>query len=210
MTQKNGITVVTERPDFFLTAAEFAARVGHTPQTVLFAQRRGRFVKNKLRWWQRPGIPDTLLIHEDQELAYRANCRLTKPGPKPGPKPKKVVIPKLPTPIEVTEETFSSGNRDPFSVQDLGLVKLLKEQIETKRRSLELKMAENSLIDYEKAAKLWEASAIKIRQAILATIPRLASRVASESDVHRCNEILTRELTEALIELSRTEYEDAT
>lgn len=205
----DGIPVVSERPDGYLTSHEFAAVVGHTPQTVMYAYRRGRFKRGKLLWWAKPGsAQEALLIPEDQIQPYKANCRLSKPGPKS----KKQATVAIPDPSNessgiklrpITEEEYERlADRDPMEINDPVLVKLLNEQLKAKRAKLELQRAQNELLDVSTVADEWSMLAIQIRQSILSIIPRVAPRVAAEKDLHKCREILQVEFNDALSELS--------
>lgn len=188
-----------------MTSAEFAAEVGHAPQTVMYAFRRGRFASTKLLWWNKGG-QKALLIHKDQLPFYRANCRIDKPGPKPRKAKPKVT----PTPtFEDDTESFEDGNefrlvdRDPFEIHDPQLVKLYKDQLAVQRARLELQKAQNQLLDASEVASLWSGLAVQIRQSMLAIVPRLAARLAAEPDAHKCRVMLQSEITEALMELSK-------
>lgn len=254
------VEVVQDRPDGYLTTAEFAARVGHSKSTVHAAYARGRFPRVKLRWLNNGTCQDALLIAEDQIPMYLSYCRSTKPGPRPiirdgsvgispGPtatsryRPSDLTIPGDDGPGESAHEPASvsqaphvsahepasvsqappvsddqfipdsdssvrsdglsdQSEQNPFLLDDLAEVKLLKEQIETRRKQLELMKAGNQLIEHAKAASLWRDIAVQTRQNILSVVPRLAVKLANESDVHKCSEFLKRELIDALTDLS--------
>jgi hypothetical protein len=180
---------VTSRPDGYLTTVEFAALVGHTPQTISFAYRKGQFDPAKVLLLK----PRTLLIHESQVQVYKD---LRKPKPR--------------RPVVESSAGFESYLELPdlssLSDEDAKLrkeqIKLVKEQVDTQRRILELNQAQNKLVEYAEVAKLWEDVALQVRQTILAVVPRLAARLANISDVHECNETLKKELTEALATLA--------
>lgn len=198
---------VKSRPAGYLTSEEFGAEVGHVPQTIMYAFRRGRFSVDKLLWWDKGG-QKALLIHEDQISFYRANCRSSKPGPKPR-NAKKPAAPQLVEPkydVEQFEDSADFGrlaDRDPFSIYDPQLVKLYKEQLAVQKAKLELQKAQNKLLDSSEVAALWSSLAVQIRQSVLAIVPRLAARLAAETDAHKCRVMLQKEITEALTELSK-------
>jgi len=201
MAEPSQSDIVDEVPEGYLTVIEFAKRVDRVPATVRAAQKSGEL---KRVLWLRKGETLSLLVHESEIARFvRVRHGIARRGPAPLAK-------------RLSSDGYGGNDddanlvgsdlsdTDPFTIGNKDVVKLLKEQIATKRARLELQKAENELIDTAVVEQKWREIALCVKQAILSIVPRLSPILAAEPDARKCGEILRNELTEALSELSRT------
>lgn len=77
-----------------------------------------------------------------------------------------------------------------------------RENIETKMLALQLKEKQNSLVSREKVQEDWNRESKRVRERLLSIPSQISAQITAEKDPFKVEQILTKEFTDVLTELS--------
>lgn len=180
----------------WLTAPQYAERIGRTRQYITKLVRTGKISKKSLKKGSKkilinPDLADSDLV---DNLSH-VNKKKSKAETQNGNKRKQKTVP----PAEIEAKTKTAGTKG------MSLADAQKLQAQYKAALLKLEYEEKSgkLVQVEDVEKDAFDMARIVRDAILNIPDRISAELASEKDPHIVSQKLTEELTSALEDLSK-------
>lgn len=201
-------------PEGYLNGKEYSERIGISLQTIMKACREGRIPE---KWMLVVTPPDKLskshLVINWNNTAYDyvlgqypiRRHKDFKENPKKEFKPIKLTEPEQSAEDIPETELFARSGMAYEMVTDLSSAKYRNEQLKIERQELELRHANNELIEVSAVIQERAEQAVQVRVAIQSAVQRLTPLLAVESDIKEVKRILLEQLNKALKSLGDEE-----
>lgn len=208
---EGNIRMFSECPPGWLTLKEFGERAGVSGGTVNRAVREGLFNLNHLGKYRSGKFGTPAIIIDWNRAGYDYIARKQDAyWPKDfKPNPEKIY---KPIPVNDNAETEDVEQHyselAPVAVVDLPSAKLREAQLKIKKAENELAVVNNRLIEVEDVKAINMTIAVEIRMALQHTIRILSRELVGQTDQRKIENILQKQIGNALEKLSELEKEE--